>query len=193
LYSHGERAVSVPGAAEAPRPCHSRRRRRKSSAEQQDIIIEYSHASYPRHTNQTGGHMSSPSYNGSCLCGAIRFRVRGELGALRICYCQQCRKAQGGPFAAVIPVERAAFEWVAGEDQLQAYESSPGKLRHFCRHCGSPVYSSRASLPQVLRLRAGLLDGPLPLSPASHAYVGAKCNWWPISDDAPQHIGAVPG
>jgi hypothetical protein len=136
--------------------------------------------------------MQTPVYQGSCLCGAIRFRVHGALAPIRICHCVQCRKAQGGPFAAVIPVERSAFEWLAGEDLLRVYVSSPGKSRCFCSNCGSPVFSARESLPQVLRLRAGLLDGPLPVRAVSHAYVASKCNWWRIDDDAPQFPQACP-
>jgi hypothetical protein len=116
---------------------------------------------------------------GSCLCGGIRFQVNQALAPIQICHCSQCRKAQGGPFASNIPVDRSAFDWRAGEELLQAYESSPGKWRHFCRRCGSPVFSSRSSLPGVLRLRAGLLDGPLAARRGSEQHLESRCDWWP--------------
>ena len=90
---------------------------------------------------------------GSCLCGAIAFRIDGELAPLQLCYCRQCRKAQGGAFAAVVPVATSAFAFVRGQEMLQAYESSPGKERVFCRRCGSPVFSRRVAMPEVLRVR----------------------------------------
>lgn len=124
---------------------------------------------------------------GSCLCGGVKFRIQGELAPIQICHCEQCRKAQGGPFASNIPVEATAFEWLAGRELLLQFESSPGKLRHFCSRCGAPVYSERSSLPGVMRVRAGLIDGPLPTQVESHAYVASKANWWPINDDLPQH------
>lgn len=130
---------------------------------------------------------------GSCLCGDVRFVVECELASVQICHCTQCRKAQGGPFAAVIPVQAAAFRLLQGEQSLKSYESSPGKERVFCGRCGSPVFSRRRALPSVLRLRAGLLDEPLAVAPAFHAYTASKSSWWPIEDDLPQHPqGYVP-
>ncbi len=126
-------------------------------------------------------------YTGSCLCGSVRFRIHAELAPIQICHCGQCRKAQGGPFATNIPVESSAFEWLAGRELLRAFESTPGKLRHFCGTCGSPVYSERSSVPGVMRLRAGLLDGPLGTPIESHAYVASKADWWTINDNLPQH------
>ena len=134
------------------------------------------------------------AHNGSCLCGGVRFRIESELAPIQICHCLRCRKAQGGPFATNIPVARLAFHLVAGEALLKAFESSPGKERVFCGRCGSPVFSRRQSLPDVLRVRAGLIDGPLGVRPAWHAHAASKCDWWPIDDGLPQHPGAaMPG
>jgi len=130
------------------------------------------------------------AYTGSCLCGGIAFRVESELEPIQVCHCTQCRKAQGGPFAAVIPVAVSAFHLLSGEHLLQSYESSPGKQRVFCRSFGAPVYSRRQSLPAVIRVRAGLFDEPLPVKPAWHAYTGSKCNWWSIQDGLPQYVGS---
>ena len=126
-------------------------------------------------------------YTGSCQCGQVRFRVESELEPIQLCYCAQCRKAHGGAFAAVIPVEVSAFRLLGGEEALKAYESSPGKERVFCGQCGSPVYSRRPSLPTVLRVRAGLIDEPVPVKPVWHAHVGSKCSWWSIDDQLPQY------
>jgi hypothetical protein len=126
-------------------------------------------------------------HTGSCLCGGIRFRVDSQLEPIQLCYCIQCQKAQGGAFAAVVPVAAAAFRLLGGEHLLKPYESSPGKERVFCSRCGSPIFSRRASLPSVVRVRAGLFDEPLPVRPARHAYTASKCNWWTIDDDLPQY------
>jgi hypothetical protein len=132
-------------------------------------------------------------YTGSCLCGEVSFAVDSELEPIQVCHCEQCRKAHGGPFAAVIPVEVSAFRLLSGEGSLKAYESSPGKERVFCSHCGSPIYSRRPALPSVVRIRAGLFDDPISARPAWHAYTGSKCSWWPIDDGLPQHSkGYVP-
>jgi hypothetical protein len=126
------------------------------------------------------------TYTGSCLCTGVSFRIESELEPIQICHCVQCRKAQGGAFAAVSPVAASAFSFTSGEHLLKSYESSPGKERVFCGHCGSPVFSRRAALPGVLRIRVGLINEPLNVRPASHAYTASRCNWWPIDDGLPQ-------
>jgi hypothetical protein len=154
-----------------------------------------------RHTDCSRGKMRardfhtsalSEMYTGSCLCGGVRFTVKGELAPIQLCYCTQCRKAQGTPFASNTPVSTAAFNLESGAELLQSFESSPGKQRVFCGRCGSPLYSRKDSLPDVLRLRAGLLDQPLPVKPVSHAYVASKPNWWSIQDELPQFAAAQP-
>ena len=129
-------------------------------------------------------------FTGRCLCGEIRFEVLSELTPIQVCYCEQCRRAQGGAFAAVIPVQVSAFRLLAGQDVMKSYASSPGKERLFCGRCGSPVMSRRSALPSVVRLRVGLFDEPIPVKPAFHAFTASKCSWWSIADDLPQHLQA---
>jgi hypothetical protein len=98
---------------------------------------------------------------GGCLCGAVRFiyegPLGGELGAVTVCFCSQCRRAQGFG-AAVAPALAAGFSLTDSNQALTEYESSPGKMRAFCKLCGAPIYSRRASSPGLLRLRLGALD-----------------------------------
>lgn len=137
--------------------------------------------------------MTTPThFTGGCLCGGIRFHIDGPLAPIQVCHCGQCRKAQGAPFATNIPVARTALHVERGEALLKSFESSPGKRRHFCGHCGSPLFSERDSDPTVVRLRAGLLDGPLPVGLEFHAFVASKANWWPLNDGLPQHDGFAP-
>ncbi len=130
---------------------------------------------------------------GSCLCQGIRFTIAGQLAPIQVCHCGQCRQAQGGPFATNIPVDTSALSFSAGLDLLRRHESSPGKVRAFCSVCGSPVFSERASLPGVVRIRAGLLAEPVHAQLGFHAYTASKASWWPLEDDLPQHPeGFVP-
>lgn len=125
-------------------------------------------------------------YTGSCLCGGVAFSIHQELEAIQVCHCSQCRKAQGTPFATNTPVAASAFEITQGGELLSEFESSPGKARVFCRRCGSPIFSKKDTMPNVVRVRAGLINEPLSVRPIAHFYVASKCNWWSIDDDLPQ-------
>lgn len=125
-------------------------------------------------------------YTGSCLCGGVAFEIEGGLEPIQVCHCSQCRKAQGTPFATNIPVAAAAFRLLRGGDLLSSFAASPGKLRVFCGACGSPIFSKREDLPDVLRVRAGTLDGHLATQPIAHFYYASRANWFEIKDELPK-------
>ena len=77
-------------------------------------------------------------------------------------------------------------------DFLTAFESSPGKVRVFCRLCGSPILSRAAALPDRVRLRAGVVDGRLGVKISSHAFTGQAADWCAVDDDAPHYSGPRP-
>lgn len=133
------------------------------------------------------------SHSGSCLCGGVRYVLRGELGPITLCHCSQCRKAQGGAAVASSPVRAGEFEITAGAELLRAFESSPGKERVFCSRCGSPLLSRRPAEPDFLRLRLGTLDTPVSAKPAAHIFAASKAEWDEIGDGVPQYAGFEPG
>ncbi|HLY78550.1 MAG TPA: GFA family protein [Caulobacteraceae bacterium] len=126
-------------------------------------------------------------HHGSCLCGSIRFEVEGDLPGIQLCHCSQCRRASGAAFAANIPVRAADFRLVAGEPKT--YASSPGKQRLFCGDCGSPIISRTSAVPDMVRVRAGLLAEPVETEAVFHFHVSSAASWLPIADDLPQYPG----
>jgi len=134
---------------------------------------------------------------GGCLCGGVRFRYAGPLGAplgaVTVCHCGQCRRAQGMA-AAVAPALAEGFELAQGADLVREYESSPGKRRAFCGVCGSPLYSRRAADPAALRLRLGAIDNPPDsLVVQAHIHVADLPAWAALDDDAPRYPESEPG
>ncbi len=131
--------------------------------------------------------------SGGCLCGAVRYEIRGDLAPIQVCHCGDCRKAQGSAFATNIPVAADRFRLTSGETSLRAYESSPGKERVFCTACGSPLFSRVSARPGAVRIRAGTLDADVPARLGFHFFTASKARWWPIGDDLPQYPGARTG
>jgi hypothetical protein len=127
---------------------------------------------------------------GGCLCGAVRYEIEGPLGPVILCHCVQCRRASGTAFAANASV--AGLRIVAGENRVNEFESSPGKLRASCRDCGSALYSAQDSRPGVRRVRLGTLDDDPGVKPAAHIWVGDKAPWFEIPDDGLQRFDAEP-
>ncbi|PMR68305.1 GFA family protein [Halomonas heilongjiangensis] len=130
--------------------------------------------------------MSDRLYTASCLCGGVRIDLSAEPGAIDICHCSMCRKAQGSAFASNAPVDARAVSLVSGSELLASYASSPGHERVFCRKCGSPLFSRNARHPGVLRIRMGIVNEPVGARPHAHYHVESKANWWDINDDLPR-------
>lgn len=126
----------------------------------------------------------SPRHHGSCLCGAVRYEIAGELGPAYYCHCSRCRKSSGTGHAANAVMARTQFLVRAGLDQLRSYVADNGVERLFCGTCGSPLAVGRG---EHLRLRLGSLDSPLALGPQVRIFVGSKAAWEAIDDDLPRH------
>lgn len=129
---------------------------------------------------------------GSCLCQAVRFAIDGPIGALIYCHCSQCRKAQGTAFAANVPVSREDYRILSGAEFVASFRSSENKTRYFCQRCGSALYS-HVTGGETYRIRAGLLDDRVELSPSAHIFATSRAPWCDISDPLPQYEKQEPG
>lgn len=123
---------------------------------------------------------------GSCLCGGIRYEIDGELQGVRNCHCTTCRKAHSAAFRTRASVRKQDFRWLAGEELLTYYESTPGTHRGFCRVCGSQVLSVFDFDHGVYGFSLGTLDDDPMVTPEYHLFVSDKAPWYDITDDLPQ-------
>jgi hypothetical protein len=87
------------------------------------------------------------SYEGSCHCGRVRFRVRGDLDETVVCNCTIC--TQKWILHLIVPL--GAFELVSGEAELTTYRFNTRVAKHtFCRHCGvHPFYVPRSDPDKI--------------------------------------------
>lgn len=120
------------------------------------------------------------AYRGSCLCGAVRYEIDRLDMPISHCHCQTCRKAHAAAYATTAGVMREHFRWLAGEDKLAAYESSPGKFRRFCSVCGSQLIAERPAQPHVI-LRVATLDEDPGERPGRHIWFAHEVRW--LADD----------
>lgn len=127
-------------------------------------------------------------YTASCLCGGIEFKIKQDIDEIFICHCQQCQKAQGSAFVAISIIDTQNLELVKGNDLIGEYSATVGKKRIFCRNCASPLYSAREDLPDVIRLRVGIINQGLDAKVYSHAFLKYKANWFYLPNDEAVHF-----
>ena len=121
---------------------------------------------------------------GSCLCGAVEFETQGLSGPIYHCGCQTCRKAHSAAFATTARTERANFKWSRGSEFLGHFESTPGKVRHFCTKCGSHLMAEWTEQPEVI-LRLGCLDTDPEAKPSTHIWTSHRVPWLSFPADLP--------
>jgi hypothetical protein len=128
---------------------------------------------------------------GSCLCGAIRFRLDVPVKELRACHCRNCQKASGtgGSVNAVLP--SAAFTITHGTPKRYSARADSGRLlhRYFCGDCGSPIYSQRDTRPDLVVVRAGVLDDAGDMKITANIWTKSARPWAHIDPASEQHPG----
>lgn len=114
--------------------------------------------------------------SGSCLCGQVAFQVDAVPTCYYHCYCSMCRKASGSASSAFLHARAEGFRWLRGEALVQAYASSPGTKRCFCRVCGAKLPALNLAEGQVI-IPAGSLDGDPGLRPTMGIFHGSRAEW----------------
>jgi len=122
---------------------------------------------------------------GGCQCGAVRYRICGELVDASFCHCSMCRKVSGAPVTAWATFPVSAFEYIKGEAGF--YHSSVAAQREYCPHCGAQLVFRFAENPSELDVSISTMDDVNAVQPEFHIWVKNKVPWLIIGDDLPQY------
>lgn len=130
---------------------------------------------------------------GSCLCGGVKFEIdEREILLINNCHCSYCRKVTGAAYATTVQIPRDHFRWLAGNELVATYESSPGNHRAFCKVCGSRAPQS-ANSAEVVGVPAGCLDGDPGVRPTLNMFTASKAPWHTIEDESMMSLpGTLP-
>jgi hypothetical protein len=125
-----------------------------------------------------------PRATGRCLCGAVRYEVRGPLRDILVCHCVECRRWTGhvGAFSATLEddlvlLDDAALRWV------ESPESDRRARRGFCGECGSSLFWKAADGDRI-NVAVGTLDRPTGLAIGGHWFAHHADAWDQLPEDA---------
>jgi hypothetical protein len=113
---------------------------------------------------------------GSCLCGTVRFEVKGDFDSFYLCHCQYCQKDTGSAHAANLFSQSAKLIWQSGVDAVTSF-ALPG-TRHsksFCTLCGSALPSTQ--IAGLLVVPAGCVDTEISVLPTANIFTSSKPAW----------------
>lgn len=123
-------------------------------------------------------------HSGSCLCGAVRFTVDGDLPPPDGCHCVNCRK-QTGHYLVSTDVPKAALT-VTGSELVGWFQSSEKVRRGFCTICGSTLFWDPV-FRDWIGVAMGAFDGPTGTRQDKHIFVSQKGDYYDIADGLPQN------
>jgi len=120
---------------------------------------------------------------GSCLCGSVRYTVRGRLRDIVICHCVFCRR-MNTHVGAYTACEISDLQ-IESQRKLRWHRASPKARRGFCSKCGSALFWEPTPLT-LMFVSAGSLDGPTGLKIREHHCAAQKGDYYEITDGFPQ-------
>jgi len=120
---------------------------------------------------------------GRCVCGAVRYEVRGPLRDVLTCHCVECRRWSGHVFAAaaarrehLVMIEGRGLRWAASP------ASESHARRGFCGECGSSLFWD-APARETISIAAGTLDEPTGLRLLGHVYASQVGDYYELPED----------
>lgn len=108
------------------------------------------------------------TYDGGCLCGAVRFVATGQPYRVGLCHCLDCRKHTGSLFHALAMFPQDA---VTVEGPTREFRG-----RHFCPECGSSVFGRS---DDEIEIALGALDAIDQLKPTYELWTIRREGWLP--------------
>ncbi len=115
--------------------------------------------------------------SGSCLCGVVRFEIRGDFERFFLCHCTYCQKDTGSAHAANLFSTTAKLSWLSGQHKVRTFTlPNTRHVKSFCNVCGSalPVCQNGGDL---LVVPAGSLDQEVSERPDGHIYCARRASW----------------
>jgi hypothetical protein len=114
---------------------------------------------------------------GSCLCGAVSFKLATEPMATRICWCRDCQHlAANGTVNLLVAAEGLSITGTLSEHTKTA-DSGSQVTRQFCPVCGTHLFAKSSARPQFRVLRAGNLDDSSSIQPTMNIWAASAPTW----------------
>lgn len=125
-------------------------------------------------------------FEGQCLCGAVRFAIAPPTLFCAHCHCRFCRSAHGAAIVTWVGANEDRFSFLAGEELVRWYQSSPQSRRGFCSTCGSSMFYTSTLSPGEIHVARALIPGDVDRAPQAHVFYDHRQAWLECADDLPK-------
>lgn len=135
--------------------------------------------------------MANEILAGGCQCGRVRYDLDSSHATFVVCHCGQCQKQSASAFGMAMVVKSDAVTLHSGNLQRWTRTADSGLAQHTfrCDTCGTRIWHGDKDVGDVLRVRAGALDGPVDLAKAIHIWADNRLPGVEIPKGAKQFGG----
>jgi hypothetical protein len=135
--------------------------------------------------------------NGGCLCGQVRYQIKGQCRNIINCHCDNCRRTHGH-VAAYTSVGKSDLVLLSQQSLKWYHDKSPNSYRGFCDECGASLFwyatdSNDLFSSHKISVAAGTLDSGHGLKTIGHIYVSEAGEYYQIEDELPQFAASSNG
>jgi hypothetical protein len=128
----------------------------------------------------------STIHEGGCVCGAVRYRVKGAPIRTSVCHCTFCQRRTGSAFGIGVYFKQEDVEITRGA--LTPYEHRSDESRRwlrmeFCPTCGTTVTWTLELLPGARGIAGGTFDDPSWLKIERHSWLRSAHPWMIVPPD----------
>lgn len=103
------------------------------------------------------------SYQGGCLCGAIRYEVIAAPRRVTYCHCKYCQRSTGSAYAVEPIFLKTDFKIIEGIPTTYSQPSAGSGRRvtaNFCSTCGTKLFLDLERIPDSVAVYGGTFDDP---------------------------------
>ena len=121
----------------------------------------------------------------ACSCGQLQLTIEDEPARISMCHCLECQRRTGAVISnqARFPRERVTF---AGKATAWVRKAESGNTLtfHFCPVCGSTVYWTIQTAPDLIAVAIGAFADP-GFGPPRHSVYERSRHGWVVPLDGP--------
>jgi len=125
-----------------------------------------------------------PKITGKCLCGNITFSADTDIKFMANCHCDDCRAATGAAYGTLLFVDGDAVQ-IDGSPKSFKHKADSGAdmEKLFCPDCGSQMFGRNSNRPNVMTVRAGVVEQTDLIKPGINVYLSSKIPSTPVDPE----------
>ena len=121
-----------------------------------------------------------PARQAACHCGQLRLEVTGDPFVVSICHCLDCQRRTGSAFgmqSAFKPDQVQIVGRYSGYSRISEEADEKEHVFHFCPDCGSQVFYTEPTEPDLIVISVGAFADPEFPPPTESGYNSRRHRW----------------